>query len=49
MTRRVQGILRGDRDSQDVADNGYRPVWKTGRASVNKKRQLLSGPDRPST
>ena len=49
MGRRVQGFLRKDQDGQNVAANGYKAVWKTGRASVNKKRQLLNGPDRPST
>ena len=49
MSRRVQGFIRGEQNSQDVTSNGYKPVWKTGRAATNKKRQLLNGPDRPST
>ena len=48
MGRRVQGFLRRDQDG-NVAANGYKPVWKTGRAAAAKKRQLLSGPNRPST
>ena len=48
MGRRVQGFLRGDQDG-NVAANGYKPLWKTGRAADAKKRQLLRGPNRPST
>jgi len=28
---------------------GYRPVWETGRAANMKKRQRITGVNRPST
>ncbi|ACV62150.1 hypothetical protein Dtox_1268 [Desulfofarcimen acetoxidans DSM 771] len=48
MAKRVQGFLREEQETRNPSTAGYRPVWKTGRAPDNKKRQLLNGPNRPS-
>ncbi|MDA8337182.1 MAG: hypothetical protein M0Z41_19705 [Peptococcaceae bacterium] len=40
--RRIQARVRKDNE-------GYRAVWRVGRAGDAKKRQRLFGPNRPAT
>ncbi|TYO95004.1 hypothetical protein [Desulfallas thermosapovorans] len=42
MPKRVAGILAKN-------TTGYRPVWDMGRAAGVKKRQRITGINRPST
>ncbi|AGL01497.1 hypothetical protein Desgi_2058 [Desulfoscipio gibsoniae DSM 7213] len=42
MVKRVAGLLAKN-------STGYRPVWDMGRAADIKKRQRITGINRPST
>jgi hypothetical protein len=48
MARKIQGILKNNGKQRSV-ESGYRPVWDMGRAGRIKKRQRITGIDRPST
>lgn len=47
MSRRIQGFTK-DQTKQRSGTWGYRPVWDMGKAGRVKKRQKLTGINRPS-
>ena len=46
--KKDKGSLKGC-GVPEPSKKGYRDTWDMGRASNNKKRSRLSGPNRPST
>jgi len=48
MARKIQGVVK-NYCKQRTTESGYRPVWDMGQAGRIKKRQRMTGVDRPST
>jgi len=48
MVKRIQGVIK-DYNKQRTSRLGYRPVWDMGRAGAIKKRQRVTGVNRPGT
>ncbi len=48
MSKKVKGVLKSCGDVPGSSKLGYRDLWDTGRASVSKRKQKVTGPNRPS-
>ncbi|GAB6157748.1 hypothetical protein JCM39194_09480 [Desulfotomaculum varum] len=47
MRKRIRGSLKHTGSIREAG--GYQAVWETGRAAETKKRQRISGINRPAT